>query len=92
MSRLVQPQVCPRPAPGLGTAEAGVSGRSAEPCDASNDAPVLVRTPRARVKPFDWNARHDRTMSVIIAEGVLFVVLSTAGATLLYFVVAQFTR
>jgi hypothetical protein len=31
-------------------------------------------------------------MSVIIAEGVLFVVLSTAGATLLYFVVAQFTR
>ena len=43
------------------------------------------------MKPPDSKARHDRTiMSVIIIQGVLFVVLIATGATLLYLVVAQF--
>jgi hypothetical protein len=44
------------------------------------------------MKPADPEARHDRTnMSVILVEGVLFVVLIATGAALLYFVVVQFT-
>jgi hypothetical protein len=51
-----------------------------------------LRTPERAVKPADPTARHDRTiMSVIIIEGVLFVVLIATGAALLYFVVVQFT-
>ena len=53
--------------------------------------PSSCRTPERAMKPPDSKARHDRTiMSVIIIQGVLFVVLIATGATLLYLVVAQF--